>query len=71
MEMNYENEIKKIIDFHFPRFSELPKVPLYKDQVIIYIESKLMDIKIYEDTELGSLLILSIDDNHKVYIWQE
>ena len=28
-------------------------------------------IKIYEDTELGSLLILSIDNNHKVYIWQE
>ena len=28
-------------------------------------------IKIYEDTGLGSLLILSIDDNHKVYIWQE
>ena len=28
-------------------------------------------IKIYKDTELGSLLILSIDDNHKVYIWQE
>ena len=52
MEMNYENEIKKIIDFHFPRFSELPKVPLYKDQVIIYIESKLMDIKIYEDENL-------------------
>ena len=28
-------------------------------------------IKIYKDTELGSLLILSIDDDYKVYIWQE
>ena len=52
LKRNYKTEIKKIIDFHFPRFSELPKVPLYKDQVIIYIESKLMDIKIYEDENL-------------------
>ena len=28
-------------------------------------------IKIYEDTELGSLLILTIDNDYKVYIWQE
>ena len=28
-------------------------------------------ITIYTDTELGSLLILSIDNDHKVYIWQE
>ena len=28
-------------------------------------------IKIYKDTELGSLLILTIDDDYKVYIWQE
>ena len=28
-------------------------------------------IKIYKDTELGSLLILTIDNDYKVYIWQE
>ena len=28
-------------------------------------------IKIYKDTKLGSLLALSIDDDYKVYIWQE
>lgn len=27
-------------------------------------------ITIYKDTELGSLLILSINNDHKVYIWQ-
>lgn len=28
----------EIANFHCPRFNELPTVPLYKDQVIIYIE---------------------------------
>lgn len=28
-------------------------------------------IKIYKDTELGSLLILTIDNDYKAYIWQE
>ena len=27
-----------IPEFHIPRFSELPRVPLYKEQVIMYLE---------------------------------
>lgn len=29
----------EVFEFHMPRFSELPRVPLYKDQVIIYLEN--------------------------------
>lgn len=31
-------------EFNFPRFQQLPRVPLYKDQVIIYIENILKPI---------------------------
>lgn len=27
------------LEFHIPRFNELPRVPLYKDQVITYLEN--------------------------------
>ena len=32
-------DYKEILGFHCPRFNELPTVPLYKDQVIIYLEN--------------------------------
>ena len=38
--------MKEILDFHCPRYSELPKVFLYKDQVIIYIEQILKTLNI-------------------------
>lgn len=39
-----EDKIKAILEFHCPRFNELPSVSLYKDQVIVYIEGVLKDI---------------------------
>ncbi|HAX73379.1 MAG TPA: hypothetical protein DCY20_07635 [Firmicutes bacterium] len=45
MQIN-ENEIKDIINFHCPRFSELPKISLYKDQVILYIEEVLKPLNV-------------------------
>lgn len=41
-----ENSIKEILDFHCPRFDELPNVPLYKDQVILYIEGVLKPLNV-------------------------
>lgn len=39
-------DIEEILNFHIPRYSELPTVPLYKDQVILYIEDVLRAINI-------------------------
>ncbi|MDU4890466.1 MAG: DUF1836 domain-containing protein [Clostridium sp.] len=47
-----ENRIENILDFHCPRFKELPNVPLYKDQVILYIENALRPINITSDEKL-------------------
>lgn len=44
--------IDEIINFHCPRFKEIPAVPLYKDQVIIYIENTLKDIHVNKDEKL-------------------
>lgn len=35
------NNMKDIVEFHCPRYEELPEVFLYKDQVIIYVEDAL------------------------------
>lgn len=43
------NNIEEILEFHCPRFNELPHVPLYKDQVIMYIEDALKVININSD----------------------
>ena len=37
--------IKEILDFHLPRFDELPNIDLYMDQVIQLFESKLSNQK--------------------------
>lgn len=42
----------EISEFHLPRFSELPRVPLYKDQVIIYLENLVSALNIYNDEKL-------------------
>lgn len=47
-----EDEENKIINFHCPRFNELPQVPLYKDQVILYIEQQLDPININKKEKL-------------------
>lgn len=38
--------------FHIPRFNELPRVPLYKDQVITYLENLVKSINIESDEKL-------------------
>lgn len=39
-------DIEEILNFHIPRYNELPTVLLYKDQVILYIEDVLKVINI-------------------------
>lgn len=41
-----------ISEFHLPRFNELPRVPLYKDQVITYLEDVVRPINVHEDEKL-------------------
>lgn len=41
---NLHEASRAILDFHCPRFNELPRVPLYKEQVITYIEDVLGDM---------------------------
>lgn len=43
---------KDIANFHCPRFNELPKVDLYKDQVITYIENSLEVINLSPQEKL-------------------
>lgn len=39
-------------EFHLPRFNELPRVPLYKDQVITYLEEVARSINVNTDEKL-------------------
>lgn len=41
-----------ILEFHIPRFNELPRVPLYKDQVITYLENLVKVINIEGDEKI-------------------
>lgn len=53
MEKNRKlDEVSEILQFHCPRFNELPHVALYKDQVIIYIEDILRVININSEDKL-------------------
>ena len=40
------------LEFHIPRFNELPRVPLYKDQVITYLENLVKSMNIESDEKL-------------------
>lgn len=48
---------QEILDFHCPRFNELPKVALYKDQVITYIEDCLSVININDEKLLTPTMV--------------
>ena len=41
MDFKDSHYIKEILDFHLPRFSELPNIDLYMDQVLCIIETSL------------------------------
>ena len=42
----------EFVNFSIPRFKQLPKVPLYKDQVIIYLEDLAKSLKIESNEKL-------------------
>ncbi|MGL5353053.1 MAG: DUF1836 domain-containing protein [Clostridium sp.] len=46
--INLDN-VKEILNFHCPRYNELPRVELYKDQVISYIVDELKVINLNSD----------------------
>lgn len=61
-EKNYENflkteEITKIVSFHLPRWSELPNIDLYMDQVLTFINDTFKDINIDDDKYLTKSMI--------------
>jgi len=43
---------KEILGFHCPRFNELPTIPLYKDQVISYVEEVLRPLNLNPNEKL-------------------
>lgn len=56
-----EEDINNIVNFHCPRFKELPNVELYKDQVIIYIENVL---KVFNFNSKEKLLTPTMLNNY-------
>ncbi|MDU2491017.1 MAG: DUF1836 domain-containing protein [Clostridium celatum] len=40
------------LEFHIPRFNELPRVPLYKDQVITYLDNLVKEIDSESDEKI-------------------
>lgn len=42
----------EVSKFHLPRFNELPRVPLYKDQVITYLENIAKTINVSTDEKI-------------------
>ncbi len=47
---NLKKWLNDLSDFEFPKWNELPELPLYMDQVMMYLESKLEPLNI-EDEE--------------------
>lgn len=47
-----ETELKDILDFHCPRYNELPSIAFYKDQVILYIEETLKPLNLNPEEKL-------------------
>ena len=55
-------------DFSIPRFKELPKVPLYKDQVITYLEELAKTLNIESDEKLLTPTMLNNYVKQKVIL---
>ena len=58
--------VEELLDYHCPRYSELPNIPLYKDQVIVYIEEALSALNINKDEMLLTPTMLNNYVKHKV-----
>ncbi|WP_290773961.1 DUF1836 domain-containing protein [Anaerofustis sp.] len=52
---------KEILNFHFPRYNELPNIELYMDQVINFIEDNL---KIFSANEKEKIITSSMVNNY-------
>lgn len=58
--------MEELLNYHCPRYSELPNIPLYKDQVIIYIEEALSALNVNKDEMLLTPTMLNNYVKHKV-----
>ncbi len=60
---NFEESIytKDILEFHFPRYKELPNIELYMDQVIGFVEDVL---KVFKISEKEKLITSSMVNNY-------
>ena len=58
--------VEELLDYHCPRYSELPNIPLYKDQVIVYIEEALSALNINKDEMLLTPTMLNNYVKNKV-----
>lgn len=48
-----------MLEFHCPRFDELPTIPLYKDQVIAYVEEVLKPLNLNPEEKLLTSTMLN------------
>ena len=51
---------KEMLEFHCPRFDELPTIPLYKDQVISYVEDVLKPLNLNPEEKLLTPTMLNL-----------
>ncbi len=49
MNLSEKNSLKKIAQYHCPRYSELPSISLYMDQLIEFLDQYLSEFNIPED----------------------
>ncbi|NLC96549.1 MAG: DUF1836 domain-containing protein [Erysipelotrichaceae bacterium] len=57
MNKEFEKWTDEMIDFHLPRWDELPDVDLYKDQIITLVERYLSPLNIKTDTLITPSII--------------
>lgn len=61
-----ENNLE-MIEFRLPRYSELPNIPLYKDQVISYIEETLRPLVTSDESMLTPTMLNNYVKQRVVY----
>lgn len=66
-EMN-TGDVEDILAYHCLRYSELPNIPLYKDQVIIFIEEALSNLNINKEEKILTPTMLNNYVKQKVLI---
>ncbi len=70
MDFKDSHYIKEILDFHLPRFDELPDIDLYMDQVLNIIENSLIifssenDENIITKSMINNYVKQNVIENH-------